>query len=358
MNSTSKLKSEFLTCLEYSKKILVKQVAGYKDAERVFKGAALTLYYVEKYAHMVGYKMQPIDMERAVYVGGLIDPYDSTIDQGTIDNALTACARFFGVLNTGEFTPENNREEVFLNLYSILTKILPPQEHDNFYAFLATMHMVESVAILQKKGSAYIIAESDKYYTSPLSNDLLRQVMEMKGGLSLLLFSSLIDRNVQIKPEFDQYELGSKTALKRRIRAYVLENKHLFELQTPRSRLVYSMGNYIQAMDDLRDVNEDYSRDIETFTQRVGILKSLLTARNYRNQIISQTSGLFNQEQGNAFLTYADFYFARTIGIAVKREVTKYASQALSMGHILALPFQLLHSNRGERHWRIGVQQK
>lgn len=345
MTSISKLKHEFLICLEYSRKILADQVNGYQDSERIFKGAALTLYYVEKYAQMIGYKMQPIDMERAVYVGGLIDPYDSIIDQVTIDEALVSCARFFKVLNTGEFTPVNKRENVFVDLYSTLTQILPPKKYENIYTLLATMHMVESVAILQKKGAAHIIGIPDKEYTSPLSNNLLRQVMEMKGGLSLLLFSGLIDNNIQLEPGFNQYELGSEMALKRRIRAYICEGKPLFELQTSISELVYSMGNYIQAMDDLRDVTEDYTRDIETYTQRVGTVKSLLTAKNFRKQIVDQTSRLFSKEQGNIFLMYADFYFARTIGIAVKRDVAKYASYILKMGRIVALPFQFIYNS-------------
>jgi hypothetical protein len=319
----SKFKREFLECLEYSKKVLIEHVEGYKDAERVFKGAALTLYYVEKYAHMLGYKMQSIDMERAAYVGGLIDPYDSIIDKGTIDEAVASCARYFRLLNTGEFTPANGREHVFLSLYSALTKMLPQKEHDDFYTILAVMNMVESVAILQKRGSGYIIGISDRHYASPLSDDLLCTVMEMKGGMSFLLFSSLIDENIQIAPGFNQQELGSKVALKQRILDYVLEGKPLFELQTARSKLIYSMGNFVQAMDDLRDVNEDCSRNLETFTQRVGTLKSFLTAKIYRNQMTSQISHLFNKEQSAAFLMYSDFYFARTIGVAVKREALR-----------------------------------
>ena len=345
MTSTSTLKSEFLICLEYSRKVLAKQVGEYQDAERIFKGAALTLYYVEKYAQMIGYNMQPVDRERAVYVGGLIDPYDSTIDQVKIDEALVSCIRFFRVLNTGEFTPANKRENVFVNLYSTLIQILPPKEHDNFYTLLAIMHMVESVAILQKRGSGHIIEMPEKEYISPLSNDLLRQVMEMKGGLSLLLFSALIDDNIQLEPGFNQYKLDSEIGLKRRIRAYVCEGKPLFELQTPISELVYSMGNYIQAMDDLRDVTEDHAGDIETYTQRVGTIKALLTAKNFRRQIVDQTSRSFDKEQANIFLMYADFYFARTIGIAIKRDVTKYASYILKMGHALILPFQFIYNS-------------
>lgn len=345
MASVSKLKSEFLDCLEYSRQILANQVEGYQDAERIFKGAALTLYYVEKYAQMIGYEMQPIDKERAVYVGGLIDPYDSTIDQVTIDEALVACTRFFKVLNTGEFTPTNKREEVFVDLYSTLTQILPPKEYKKFYTLLATMHMVESVAILQKRGSGHIIEMPEKAYTSPLSNDLLRQVMKMKGGLSLLLFSGLIDDNIQLEPGFNQQELESAPALQQRIRAYACEGKPLFKLQTPVSELVYAMGNYIQAMDDLRDVTEDYTRDIETYTQRVGTIKALLTAKNFRNQIVKQSSRLFNKEQGNIFLMYADFYFARTIGIAIKRDITRYAGYTLKIGQAFILPFQLINNS-------------